>query len=62
MKDLPRIITGILLILIGLSLVWVILNDGNYVTLDGATLILLILGVIILLNKKENKIEGIRKK
>ena len=62
MKDIPRIITGILLILFGLALVFAILTGGNYIALDGLSLISLILGVIILSNKKENKIEAIRKK
>ncbi|MFZ1970568.1 MAG: hypothetical protein WAU65_00050 [Candidatus Nanoarchaeia archaeon] len=61
MKDIPRIITGILLILSGLGLVIVILSDGNYV-LSGASLILLIIGIVILSNKKENKIEEVKKR
>ncbi len=61
MEDIPRLITGILLVLAGLSLVVIILLQGNYVTLDGASLILLILGIVILSNKKENKIEEIKR-
>jgi membrane-bound ClpP family serine protease len=62
MKDIPRIITGILLILIGLGLVIAILSGGDYISLGGLSAISLIIGITILLNKKENKIEEIRKK
>ena len=61
MKDIPGIITGILLILLGLALVFDILLTGNYI-LSGLGAISLIVGIVILLNKKENKIEEIRKK
>jgi membrane-bound ClpP family serine protease len=63
MKDIPRIITGVLLILLGLGLVFTILLGGdNYIVLSGLSLISLIIGIVILSNKKENKIEEIRKK
>lgn len=62
MGDIPRIITGILLIFIGLSLILVALSTSDYLFISGISAISLILGVIILLNKRENKIEEIRKK
>jgi hypothetical protein len=51
------------LILLGLGLVFTILLGGdNYIVLSGLSLISLIIGIVILSNKKENKIEEIRKK
>ena len=62
MKDTSRIITGILLILFGSGLCAVFLfisEDYSYLILG---IILLIFGIIILVNKKEDKIEEIKKK
>lgn len=62
MKDTSRIITGILLILLGLGLGSVILfvKDSYSILIFGV--LSLIFGIIILMNKKEDKIEEIRKK
>ena len=57
MKDIIRIITGILFVLLGLGLVVYILTSGDYL-ISAASIISLILGIVILLNKKENKIAG----
>lgn len=61
MKDIPRIITGILLILLGLGLIFVILSSGNYTLLSALSLVFIIIGIVILSNKKENKIEEIKR-
>ena len=62
MKDTSRIITGVLLILVGISLGSVSL----FVKVNYSSLILGILsfifGIIILINKKEDKIEEVKKK
>ncbi len=62
MKDTSRIITGILLILLGLGLGSVIffVKDSYSNLIFG--ILSLIFGVIILVNKKEDKIEEVRKK
>jgi uncharacterized protein YbjQ (UPF0145 family) len=57
MRDIPRIVTGISFIILGLGLVVYILTSGSYV-LSAAGAIFLILGIVILFNKKENKIAG----
>ena len=57
MKDIPRIVTGILFIILGLGLVAYILVSGTYV-ISAVSIISLILGIVILTNKKENKIAG----
>jgi hypothetical protein len=62
MKNTSRIITGILLILAGIALGYVYLfinQDYNSLILGSISLIF---GVIILVNKKEDKIEEIKKK
>jgi membrane-bound ClpP family serine protease len=62
MKDTSRIITGISLILIGISLSSIVLfAKGNYSTLIFGILSF-IFGIIILINKKEDKIEEVKKK
>ena len=62
MKDTSRIITGILLILFGLALI----SMPLFASLNYSALVLgilaLIFGVIIMANKKEDKIEEVRKK
>jgi hypothetical protein len=61
MKDTSRIITGILLILAGISLGSVVLfAKGNYTSLV-LGILSFIFGIIILINKKEDKIEEVRK-
>jgi glucose uptake protein GlcU len=63
MNDIPRIITGILLILGSLGIVlFLLFYQTNVFTLAGTALVILILGIYILQNKKENKIEEIKKK
>ena len=63
MKDIPRIITGTILALGGFFLLFYILfMHGDPVTFGGLGAILLIIGVIILFNKHENKIEEIKKR
>jgi len=61
MKDTSRIITGVLLILGGIALSSIIL----FVKTNYSSLVLgifsLILGIIILANKKEDKIEEVKK-
>jgi cadmium resistance protein CadD (predicted permease) len=61
MSDAPRIITGILLILIGIALSSIILfvkESYSYLLLG---ILALVIGVVILLNKKEDKIEEVKK-
>lgn len=62
MKDTSRIITGILLILFGIALSSVIFFvRDNYSSLI-LGILSFIFGAIILVNKKEDKIEEVRKK
>jgi len=62
MKSTSRIITGLLLILAGIALgsVYLFVNEDYSSLILG--IISLIFGVIILINKKEDKIEEIKKK
>jgi membrane-bound ClpP family serine protease len=62
MKDTSRIITGVLLILFGIALSSVILFVKASYSALGLGILSLIFGVIILANKKEDKIEEVRKK
>ena len=58
MRDIPRIITGILFVLLSLSSVLLVfITQSNYFILV-TSIILLILGIVILSNKAENKIAG----
>ena len=61
MRDFPRILTGIFFILCGLGLIVVIISSGSII-LAGLSLMFLILGIYILQNKNENKIEEVKKK
>jgi len=62
MKDTSRIITGILLILFGIALSSVVLLvKENYSSLI-LGILSFIFGIIILINKKEDKIEEVKKK
>ncbi|HTY43788.1 MAG TPA: YbjQ family protein [Patescibacteria group bacterium] len=61
MKDIPKIVTGILLILFGIVVISsTLLLKENYSSLI-IGILSLIFGVIILLNKKENKIKSLEK-
>lgn len=62
MIDLPRIITGLCFLLLGFFLIFssVLSSISYWVLFFG--IIILIIGIVILLNKKENKIEEVRKK
>jgi hypothetical protein len=62
MGDIPRIITGIFLSLLGIILgsTFLFVKEGYFYLILGIPS--LIIGIIILFNKKENKIEEIRKK
>jgi len=61
MKDIPRIITGAVLILIGIGLSILPLFTEQWVSLISGIPILII-GIVILLNKHENKIEQVKRK
>lgn len=61
MRDTSRIITGIILILFGLGLIPVpLFTKGNYSPMI-LGIISFIFGIIILINKKEDKIEEVKK-
>lgn len=62
MVDYPRIITGLIFLLLGFFLIFLTISSNqNY----GSMIIgafCLIIGIVILLNKKENKIEEVKKR
>ncbi|MGA2130146.1 MAG: hypothetical protein ABSG05_00825 [Candidatus Pacearchaeota archaeon] len=59
MTDFPRIITGLVLLFFGLYICFVYFSQ-LIVLIFG--IIVAIIGIVILLNKKENKIEEVRKR
>ena len=61
MADIPRIITGIFLVLLGFFLSLLPLFTNQWVSLISGIPILII-GIVILFNKRENKIEEVRKR
>jgi uncharacterized membrane protein HdeD (DUF308 family) len=61
MNDIPRIITGAVLVLIGIGLCSLPLFTEQWFSLISGIPILIV-GIVILLNKHENKIEEVRKK
>jgi len=60
MNTISRIVTGIIAILLGLFLIIFYLSEDFFVLVYGVPLI--IIGIFILLNKKEDHIEEIKSK
>lgn len=58
MNVISRTITGIIVILFGLFLVWVSLNSSFWILIEAS--IAIVIGVVILFNKNEDRIEGIK--
>lgn len=60
MQDIPRFITGILMVVIGLILIIVPLFTNFQLNLLIFGIIIFIIGAVILLNKYENEIEKVK--
>jgi hypothetical protein len=61
MKDIPRIITGVIIILIGLGLaIGALFIETSRIYLLIESVPALIIGIVILFNRKENEIEKVK--
>jgi len=60
MNTMSRTITGILLIILGIILIYVSVNESLWVLIYGIPVLLI--GLFILFNKKEDEIEQIKRR